>query len=210
MVGANNAGESTFLRQVNTWLQGGPAALDSMSPRLVDYVAFDRQLSKNDLIHWLSEHAVLIEGAPITGGDYFAIAGTNVHGSAVRQGQFETNHGWLPDLYAPMVFFADATSRLSFPFASQARNEIDEPASTPLQKFQDRRDLFASLSRLSERVFGNPLTLDDFAGATIRVRVGSVDSTPPARDEPLGEFGRAIARLPLLDVQGDGMRSFSV
>lgn len=208
IVGANNAGKSTLLRQLNIVLQSGPAHLDANPPRIVGNVSLAREFATNDLIHWLAAQATLVERAAIHGGDYFASAGAQLSAQAVRAGAHSAGHDHLPDLYQSMVFFADATSRLGYAFNSPGRSELEEPSSTHLHRFQDDRELFRRLSALSERVFGRPLLLDDFAGASIRLRVGTVDLPLPARDEPIGAFGRAVGKLPLLDAQGDGMRSF--
>ena len=208
VVGANNSGKSTFLRQLNVFLQTNTQTLALQQPELILGAELTRETKVNDLIKWLLRHATYLDRRPSQGGPQFAINGMQISTDAVRGGAYSASIDTLQDLHAIMVSFADATSRLSQPFQSPARSLANDPPTSPFHKFQDNRQLFSNLSSLSEKVFGKPLLLDDFSGSSIQIRVGSVDIPIPARNEPLGEFGHAVGMLPTLTDQGDGMRSF--
>jgi predicted ATPase len=209
IVGANNAGKSTFLRQISEYLRSGAAILTSQIPPLIKSAVMVRQMEPLDLIDWLQNNTGVVERSEVAGGPYFNVQGTVFTRQHVLDGAFnggtDALQGGLAELF---VFYADATSRLNQSAQAAGRSAVDEIASAPLHRFQDDRLLFKRLSDLSEQVFERPLLLDDYPGGSVRIRVGSVDLPVPARDEGLGEFGKQVARLPLLDEQGDGMRSF--
>lgn len=208
IVGANNAGKSTLLRQLHAILTGGQGAAANFQPSLLANAGITRELAPTDLLAWFNDSSQLVDRPEVNGGPFFTVSGWQVSAQSILDGQFAQGYDALQDLHPAFVQFADAMSRLSGGFSSGARSSVDEPASTPLQRFQENRELFDRLSRLSKQVFDRPLLLDDFPGATIQIRVGDTDLPIPARNEPLGEFGRAVAKLPRLDEQGDGMRSF--
>jgi hypothetical protein len=63
------------------------------------------------------------------------------------------------------------------------------------------------LATLAMESFGEPVLLDR-ANTDFRLRVGSTSVPVPPLNRPTEEYARALSRLPLLDDQGDGMRSF--
>ena len=208
IVGANNAGKSTLLSHLNLFLQYGQSQVQAQQPRLVDTITLTREVAVPDLLHWFSRNATVIQQSDEVGGPLFALNNMHVQASSVRAGAHSVVYDGLQDLYHHFVSFADATTRLNQSFEVAARAVVGEPAMSPLQRFQDNRELFDQLSSMCERVFDRPLLLDDYPGAVIRIRGGSVSLPIPARNEPLGAFGEAVGRLPMLSVQGDGMRSF--
>jgi ABC-type cobalamin/Fe3+-siderophores transport system ATPase subunit len=209
IVGANNSGKSTFLRQLNYSLQFNSSNMEHHVPQLIRNTELTRNTEVRDLLTWMTERSAFLDLPASHGGETFAMLNGRFQVLAVREGQFsQENIGLNDGLYPVAVNFADAQSRLNASFQGSARAEPGDAAADSLQMFQDERRLFKELSLLSESVFDKPLFLDDFPGATIRIRVGSVDLPVPTRLEPLGRYGTAVGRLPLLGEQGDGMRSF--
>lgn len=208
LVGGNNAGKSTFLRQLHQFLHSGNAGLAGMVPPLIASGSLKREQSPADLIHWLGENTAYVDRDASQGGPYFSTPGMTIEVRHVVDGAFGQHYDSLQDLHVLLVSFADATSRLNTQFSVSGRSSVDEPATTPLHRFQDNRALFGKLNDLSRQVFDQSLLLDDFPGGTVQIRVGQVDLPVPRRDEPLGEFGRQVGKLPPLAEQGDGMRSF--
>ncbi|MBC9935503.1 MULTISPECIES: ATP-dependent endonuclease [unclassified Leucobacter] len=215
IVGANNAGKSTLLRQINMVLQSGADVLPHQLPRLVQQLGIFAEWSSETLYQWLKASHGVIKRDPAAGGDYFHLAGLhNGNGqiipvTSVFNGSLHSTQAAVAQqLYGELVFFADAQSRLGQQFSCAGKSEIGAPSGEPLHRLQDNRDVFDNLIAISERVFGSSLLLDDYAGGTLRIRVGKVDLPIPLRNEPLGEFGDAVRDLPALDTQGDGMRSF--
>ena len=80
--------------------------------------------------------------------------------------------------------------------------------SSPLAKLYRDGDLEQELSHLAEESFGTTLTLDR-TNADVRLRIGGVDGVEvPPIDHPTVEYADAVAQLPSLEQQGDGIKSF--
>ncbi|MEW1820649.1 AAA family ATPase [Arthrobacter sp. NPDC080031] len=81
-------------------------------------------------------------------------------------------------------------------------------AATPLHLVFRDGELEQTLSRLAYEVFGEHHTLDR-ANADVRLRLGRVENVEiPLLSHPTVEYAAAVASLPSLDTQGDGVRSF--
>lgn len=57
IVGANNAGKSSLLRQLVAFLRGGFQLVQNERPRLILNGEVERFTSREDLVDWLLQHA---------------------------------------------------------------------------------------------------------------------------------------------------------
>lgn len=80
-----------------------------------------------------------------------------------------------------------------------------ELANQPLQVLYFDRDAEDELSALAKRAFGMPLTLNRYGGLQLHLGVPTEPETVPP---PSRAYLDAVLSLPLLQEQGDGMRSF--
>jgi hypothetical protein len=101
----------------------------------------------------------------------------------------------------------DASGRLHLANTAQSYNVLSETPSTPVQRLYADRDLERALSKLTTTAFGKPITVNRYAGSQITIHVGS----PVAHETqapPSVEYLQELADLPLVDHQGDGFRAF--
>ncbi len=206
IVGANNSGKSTLLRQLN-WHLSAPGNFVSEQVHLVTAVHLRREGTGADLLAWMGKHATYRDLPPHQGGGQFSRPGTTGVNPAQAYGWWE--HGSqdeLQHLGGFLVRYADAMSRLGQVGGTQQRGDVAEPPGHPLHQLQDDVGLRHRLDELSQRVFRQPLTLDDLSGV-MRLRIGRPDVTPPGPDESQVLYRAALARLPQLEQQGDGMKS---
>lgn len=214
VVGANNTGKSTFLRQINDALQSNATSANYKAPRIVNSLETKRDWTNSSLFQWLHETHKYVQQREEEGGNHFVGVGGNgeshyIYAEFPNDDELgAVNDYYVQTLYQSLVFYADAQSRFSQGFFANGRTEINEPPHNVLHVFQDKPHLFGELDAISWRVFQRRLVLDDFPGGSVKIRVGSVDGVAPPRGAPLGEYGDALLRLPPLDEQGDGMRSF--
>lgn len=77
----------------------------------------------------------------------------------------------------------------------------------PLMRLWRDGALEAELSNLSKQTFGVGVTLDRVNG-DVRLRVGEVSCDVPPLNRPTREYADAVAALPTMEAQGDGVKSF--
>lgn len=203
IVGANNAGKSTILREVVETLQNHPS--NPTPPKLsIESIGLAATGQPSDLFAWL------------LGNSTFAVQGQSMGFTRPMAGFEQPNmlaHFWtqrsngLAGLAAYLCFYGNAAGRFSVGGSAEMRDAVDDPPSHPVHSLQDSRNLRDRVSALSESVFQRPLTLDTLA-RTIRLRVGKVDAEAPTVDNIPRAYREAMATLRPLDEQGDGMRGF--
>lgn len=178
--------------------------------QLVAGVSVDRQGSGADFLAWLGQHATYRDLPSMQGGRQFVRSQPSGSASVpLVQAHLLWEHeatDTLSSLGPMFVYYADAHSRLSQVAGINQRGDVAEPPTHPLHYLQDDADLRARLDQLCQRIFRRPLTLDHLSGL-MRLRVGQPTSPPPRPDESQVSYRAALARLPLLEQQGDGMKS---
>lgn len=206
IVGANNVGKSTLLRELHSGLVG--TFEQSKVLKSIDLI---HDGTSADAIDWMTKHCY-VESRPGRSLG-FALPGVDTevipvdHAIAIwERGHKQTGIPTLGNLVRLLALFADAGSRQQFVNAYSQRQDFGDPPQHPLHTLQDDPQLMATLSELCSSVFGTPLTLDTLSGQ-IGLRVGSVDVEPPRVDNITPEYREAMANLPRLQEQGDGMRS---
>lgn len=210
IVGANNMGKSTFLRELRDCLS---QHLDTPTypKHIVQGVNPLTVGSPADLLAWLEKHARLGEGNE---GFYFAPlgGGQNLTASWLRGNFTMWWESWAPQgslgpQLAPfLVHFADTQSRLKQSEAAPVREDIRHAPSHPIHILSDDPDRLKKINLLSERIFAEPLVLDRLS-ARMRLKVGKLSAPPPSYDSIPKDWQEALQALPDLAEQGDGMRS---
>ncbi|MFF9664695.1 ATP-dependent endonuclease [Streptomyces althioticus] len=205
IVGANNAGKSTLLREIAAHVKHGYGGARLYSTaHIVDRVTVKLSGSMQDAYQWVSQHAKLVN---TNGNEVFIRPGGQVIArSVVEHLSANISANGLQDVNELLVFYGDAWQRLSGAAPVEMRDTFDGPAVSPLHVLQDSRDLFDELSAISLEIFGKPLTLDRLS-KQVNLRVGDPGVPAPKIDNVSEEYWRALAALPRLDDQGDGMRS---
>lgn len=204
IVGANNSGKSTVLRQSH-WHVTQPQNLQGERVQLVQEVSLLRSGGASDLLAWLDRHATLRDLPPAQGGPVFARPSASVQvNQALQYWQQQPNA--LGPLAGFCFSYADAQSRLGQVGTVGQRGDVAEPPQHPLHQLQDDYALRERLDAISQRIFRQSLTLDHFSGK-MQLRVGTPLAAPPGPTEGQRAYRAALAELPPLQLQGDGMKS---
>ncbi|PJM93555.1 ATP-dependent nuclease [Streptomyces sp. CB01373] len=205
IVGPNNAGKSTLLREIAAHVKHGHlnARLNSTA-HIVDRILIKQSGSLDDARAWISQHATTVN---LSGQNHFVRPGAQVPIDAVNWRLVpDISEGGLQEVNDLLAFYGDAWGRMNGAAPVEMRDVFNGPALSPLHILQDRRDLFDELNSMSLEVFGQPLTLDRLS-RNVNLRVGDTGVPVPKIDEISEEYWRALASLPPLTVQGDGMKS---
>lgn len=200
IVGANNCGKSTLLRQLGELIERGEA---EQTPRLISGIGTATTGTLPDFLDWLCRHAVLVEN-PIPSNSVFSRLGKqiplgNLLYLSSQGNQFSLNHA------ASFLVRQMGAGERNVGGVGRKGNVLDAPEH-PIQQLAENEELLAELNRITYRVLGEVLCLDDL-NSFIQLRVGSPGIDYPSRFEDPTAYQLAVNALPPLDSQGDGMRS---
>lgn len=81
-------------------------------------------------------------------------------------------------------------------------------AEHPIHKAAKDPDLERAFDEVARRAFGLRVTIDRYAGASVPLLVGERPAFEHLEGVPTQEYLDALARIPQLDAQGDGVKSF--
>lgn len=209
IVGSNNSGKSTALQQILAYTSGRhPAG----RVKLVNDVDVSISGSSKDLFAWLTKIASYDPE-----NQSFTCFGVGISRYSIEKWEDRHLHNNKFDRFLHtierfdiahlFVHFANAQSRLDAVRSIEHRDDTDSPPEHYLHRFQDDSYLLARLNEYCRRVFQQELTLDDL-GKTIKLRVDRPRISPPRRDLSQHDYRKKLAKLQLLNQQGDGMISF--
>lgn len=211
VVGGNNVGKSTLLREIHQQVQviGDQKLAGSL---LVQRLVFHGEGTPGDFLAWLSHRAALSKDS---GGNWVMEAAASTRKHTMGAGEVNRLHNLCPpdertslwpfDTF--LVSYADTQARLDLSMAAPVREDARLPPIHPVHVLADDDARFARAAELAERIFGVHLVLDEISAANrLRVSSGPISLT--------GESGRLdqesrdrLLQLPELADQGDGMRS---
>lgn len=199
-VGPNNAGKSQALRDIYSHL-----TLATAPSTVVTHVEADREGGEAAVRAWLTDHAFPnpAEGQPDV--SYLRNGHSIPASQAVAHWRTEPRN--LGPLAPMLVFHAAAEQRLGLVGSTQSYDPINQPPSTPLQVLYTRSDLADRLSDAAYAAFGHHLTVNRAAGPMVHLHVGRTEELPLPDN---AAYQQAVRQMPLVQQQGDGMKSLVV
>lgn len=207
IVGANNVGKTTLLREIMIMLRHGP----SLNVKMQALAGLDVRLGGTnvDFLDWFAKR-VPYRRSP---GQPEGFVGNANSQNVITTRQLmtawnaaEVNQPRLGDpLASYLVRHMEFQERLQMVSPANRRTYITEPPTHPLHYLEDNAALMAGLNELCKRVFRESLTLD-VLGTNARLLVGEPGIEPPRVDNITREYREAIQALLPLHEQGDGMK----
>ena len=114
----------------------------------------------------------------------------------------------LPRMGRGFAQLLSTESRLILANTTNSINVLNDLPTHPLHFLYTKDSLESELSSLVERAFGEHVTLNRGMGANIALHVGRQVTAPIGKDRVSEEYLRELSKVPLVDTQGDGIRSF--
>ncbi|MRH93560.1 AAA family ATPase [Nocardia sp. SYP-A9097] len=206
VVGSNNVGKSTLLRQIRERLGWPDTIPRPVMPPILGEMELNRRSSVNDLLAWLASTSSFKTTDNPSG--VFARPGSSDLApiSAIRLWGGQAGVDRIGDLSLFLSSYANVRDRLSWVDPVGRRNKIRDPPSNPMHIYEQNEQLLSELNAAAELIFKVPLTLDRLGG-TIEFLVGRPSIPAPPLDRVTDEYVSELEKLDSLRTQGDGMQS---
>jgi energy-coupling factor transporter ATP-binding protein EcfA2 len=199
IVGPNNGGKSETLRAI----AGKLADADRSSP-VVRAISYQKEGSHEEVVSWLQ--SMTWATATIL-GEKFQLLGKFVERSHIEM-WWKKERGMGSSLSGFFCTLLNAEERLG------AANPPDNVAITidgpkhPIHFLQWNDSVEKRISDYFERAFGTGIVVHRNAGKIVPILVGKAPQVQPGKDRQSIEYVRDLEKLPPVQTQGDGMRSF--
>lgn len=205
LVGPNNAGKSAALRELTTFPTHNPG-----TPEPLRFVLKSATVQKDgtadELMEWIDEHSF---SRTTLEGRTFRRAGLGFVGENVLRGEWAgvaPYEQYCPNVSNFVTFYAAADNRLGLLAGSGSYDPINDTPQNPMQVLFARPEVEQLISDTAYEAFGMPVTLSRIFGSNLDLYIGQVQAE--ATLVPSREYIEEILRLPTLQSQGDGIRSF--
>lgn len=204
VVGANNVGKSTFLRELQEVLAASP--YHAHAPRLlVRSATLENSGSLDDLDSWIRSR-----GQVTLRHNQYQCSGPQRNTVALEEAKSHWNDirstNSFQSLATWFMYSGDVNSRFGWLGPTQAPDG-EMVGHHAIHELRNNSDLMTQVNDLCKRVFRKTLTLDWVSSGQWRLRVGRPSVEPPLVTNIPPEYIQALESLPPLEEQGDGMKS---
>jgi len=195
LVGPNNSGKSQSLREIVNICQTG----DTKQSLVVKDLKLNKHGNSKDLLAYLKKNAELIQ-------DQFRISDYQIHESHIP---FWDNNPYLINgLHVGSVKNIAANDRLNI---CNQQNSISpgQQKSKPQHIMYDDEAVMARVSNLFRNAFSKDLMFDFRGGNKLPIHVGQIPKSNGVVDRVGNDYVSKVRENPLLDKQGDGIKSYA-
>lgn len=194
LVGSNNSGKSQTLREIVSICGDGKVDRNLV----VKGLKIEKKGTKEDLQNFLDAEADYV-------GVTYRHKNWQMHESHISR----WDQPYLTaNLLAGYVKNITANDRLSI-CEQQSSISSGDQKTKPQHILYDDTALLNKISSLFKKAFGKELIFDYRGGNKIPIHVGQTPVIPGSVDRVSDEYVSAVRKHPLLDQQGDGMKSFA-
>lgn len=198
IVGGNNSGKSTLLRQVTSWTQVPTGQPLVTSFELVKSVSTWRGGTAEQFMDWLDAHRPRTNlNAPER---YWQRTG----GAVINESRASSWPDALPHLENWGTDLLRVDTHMNTDNV-EIRNFPVDPPVHPLHVLEDDPESMARLNKAVADIFGEKLTLDN-SGKMRSLRLGTTTTTVPGLLDDKTDYHQALASLPQISEQGEGMQ----
>ncbi|HEY2452290.1 MAG TPA: AAA family ATPase [Scandinavium sp.] len=194
IVGPNNSGKSQTLREIIEI--SSTNSIDS--GKVIKELTIKKNGSKQDL-----ENMLLRDGSFINGN--YIYGGIAIHTSWL----YSWDSGNKLTNLCP-IFIKNVTANERLGICHQ-QNSIppDEPKTRPQHYLYENSALMSHISMLFKKAFNKDIMFNYRGGSVLPIHVGKVPNIDGVIDRVSDEYVRLVRQNPLLDMQGDGVKSYA-
>lgn len=194
LVGPNNSGKTLSLREIRDIAARG----STVHSLVIQHIDFKKTGNANELKAFLDSDAEY-------SNEHYHYNDWHIHSSFI---QFWDQPYLLNDLWRGFIKNIEATDRL---LICQQQNSIalGEQKSKPQHLLYDDTDLLNKISTLFRQAFSQDIFIDYRGGSKIPFHVGSKPKFRRKVDSIANKYVDAVRKNPLLDEQGDGIKSYA-
>lgn len=204
IVGANNSGKSTFLREIFQLIS---AEQKNSTPRrhIIKDCILTVEGTPENLIDTLREGGTYVDRQPNSG---FMIENQIIPEPYARDRWHRAGKpdvtGTLGRIAPFFVHYVNTANRASGISPQQRRPNIEDIPQSPMHRLEDNPEMLERVREISLRIFRQTLTLDRLSN-NVQLRVGAPNIPAPPVDAVTREYRDALISLEPLQNQGDGM-----
>jgi len=204
VVGPNNAGKSALLRDISSLLQSATNAaliVRSLETVLKGNVEAVANWGRGRVLEMY--RASQSPDPPVT----MPFGNMNLSSLVNSWSSGLAGNGFI-NLVGLFSVHLQTENRLTAANNVSSINTVTQPATSPLHHIYEDELLEARLSRIFKQAFGTDLVINRSAGRDIVLHMGDRPVPPEGKDRVSNEFRRAVHALPMVQSQGDGIKSF--
>lgn len=196
IVGPNNSGKSTALRELNSRLVfGNNYKGNGVTYNVIKGVNLRKEGTADDLVAWLDEKGKLNKTESSNPNTQINEQAARAHWVSIQA---------IGELWNLLSYYGVATQRVTN-LASQQYDPRRTVPTTPLQIIWSNKKIEDELSSIMMSAFGVPLSINR---SSLTMRLYTKKLPRLNSDIPTDTYLDALESYPEIDGQGDGMRSF--
>ncbi|PVZ56695.1 ATP-dependent nuclease [Arthrobacter sp. H-02-3] len=204
IVGGNNVGKSTTLREIHEALTLSPGQARTPS-HILAKVTVGWEGTTADFLEWAGSTSAFVNN--FSGQTGLVSAGGIVPADHIVHFRNQAQSGGpLGPIASFITHFATAKQRFDHVQPVLRRGDLNDPPTHPLHRIEQAAGLLEEFKTAAKDIFDVDLTLDRLSG-NLFFRVGKPAADAPPIDNVSGEYLQQLQRLPGLHTQGDGMQS---
>ncbi len=204
IVGGNNSGKSTLLREIRQELTGIGYASPGNLTQSIQSLEKIVDGTPEDMLAWIVDRTQVVHGS--YGPEIQLREGAEIKPIDLMR-LFPSEIFLAETIESKIVHASNGEDRFRAVYETMQFDPYMSRPNEPIQYLQDNDELLNEISQLFQKVFGRPLELD-LLNYQLNLRVGKTDMETPRLNDIPPEYREAMAALPPVSTQGDGVKSF--